>query len=295
VPTQIEQDAVAVLEELVNAGIAQEAAGDIDQVSGELEAEQLAERLAIPPSRLNDAAAFLEREAFAEVTRTLGTAPFDFRWIAATPFGRFEYQKIQLASRDAERDVTGHGPAAALRVSPVPVGSPFGFTDLDWEFVSAERARLDKLKVVVGYQFKSEWFDWERLRANLVRHFAYAVAQYSVAPGNSDITLNFAPLSAGYGEHLFNEIARHVISADIAVFETSDFNPNVMIEMGVALTWGIRVMPIRAMGRPIPPSDMSGQTWVDYENSGDSFPDPDHGAKLLGMVERAMRRKRAST
>jgi len=42
-------------------------------------------------------------------------------------------------------------------------------------------------------------------------------------------------LSAGYGRHLFNEIASDIISADIAVFEASDLNANVMIEIGVAL------------------------------------------------------------
>lgn len=52
----------------------------------------------------------------------------------------------------------------------------------------------------------------------------------------------------------FNEIARDVISADIAVFETSDQNSNVMIEMGVALTWGRRVLPInRAQHRDSDP------------------------------------------
>src|SRR2546425_1188080 len=78
----------------------------------------------------------------------------------------------------------------------------------------------------------------------------------------------FEPLAAGYGEHLFNEIARDVISADIAVFDTSDLNPNVMIEMGVALTWGVRVLLIKEKNCPKPPSDISGQTWADYEENG---------------------------
>jgi hypothetical protein len=47
-----------------------------------------------------------------------------------------------------------------------------------------------------------------------------------------------------YGEYLFNEIARDIISADIAVFDTSGLTPNVMLEMGVALTSGTRVPPI---------------------------------------------------
>ena len=52
--------------------------------------------------------------------------------------------------------------------------------------------------------------------------------------------LKFRAVHAGYvkSEHLFNEIARDIISSDIAVFETSDMAPNVFIEIGVALTWG---------------------------------------------------------
>lgn len=98
-------------------------------------------------------------------------------------------------------------------------------------------------------------------------------------------------MAAGYGEHLFNEIARDIISADIAVFETSDLNPNVMLEMGVALTWGIRVLPIKDEGCPRPPSDISGQTWADYRNSAAEFIDSEHHRKLIRMVERAARKK----
>jgi hypothetical protein len=64
-----------------------------------------------------------------------------------------------------------------------------------------------------------------------------------------------------------------------------------MLEMGVALTWGVRVLPIKLDGRPKPPSDVSGQTWADYRDSAMSFIDPDHERKLVGMIERAIRKK----
>jgi hypothetical protein len=105
------------------------------------------------------------------------------------------------------------------------------------------------------------------------------------------ISLEFKPLAAGYGEHLFNQITRDIIAADIAVFETSDMNPNVMIEMGVALTWGCRVLPIKKVGRSKPPSDISGQTWADYQNDGTGFTNPNHDDDILGMVERAIKKK----
>lgn len=92
---------------------------------------------------------------------------------------------------------------------------------------------------------------------------------------------------------MFNEIAREIISSDIAVFETSDMNPNVMIEMGVALTWGVRVLPIKAEGVTRPPSDISGQTWADHRASAAEFVDHDHLDKLVNMIERVMRKKSA--
>ena len=66
-----------------------------------------------------------------------------------------------------------------------------------------------------------------------------------------------------------------------------------MIELGVALTWGIRVLPIRETGRPTPPSDISGQTWASYEDSGLSFQDDGFQASLVRMIERVMQRKAA--
>jgi hypothetical protein len=125
----------------------------------------------------------------------------------------------------------------------------------------------------------------------LRRDFKRALAEYNREPGHEAVALTLRGLRAGYGEHLFNEIARDVISADIAVFETSDRNLNVMIEMGVALTWGRRVFPIKRRGRRKPPSDISGQTWADYDAGTYRFVDEDHHDNLVAMVRRVHRRK----
>lgn len=105
------------------------------------------------------------------------------------------------------------------------------------------------------------------------------------------MVLRHRALTAGYGEHLFNEIARDIISSDIAVFETSDLNPNVMLEMGVALTWGVRVLPIKLEQCEKPPSDFSGQTWADYRDDATAFVYPEHHQKLVIMIERALQKK----
>jgi hypothetical protein len=121
--------------------------------------------------------------------------------------------------------------------------------------------------------------------------FATAVAAHNESSRVHRAKLEFQALAAGYGEHLFNKIARDIIAADIAVFETSDLNANVMMEMGVALTWGVRVLPIRKQGVAPLPSDISGQTYAEYRGNGASFLDRGHPRELVDMVRRAIARK----
>ena len=81
------------------------------------------------------------------------------------------------------------------------------------------------------------------------------------------------------------------LASDIAVVETSDLNSNVMIEMGVALTWGTRVPPIRRHDAPPPPSDISGQVWETYDADGAAWNDSGPDRRLTKMVEMACLRK----
>jgi hypothetical protein len=259
--------------------------------SWQFDGQELAEGTGIEPSRINDAVAWLERNGYTTASRYLGTAPFTFGRVELTSLGRHEVQRLT-----AEEEA----PAAArtrrsLQGLPVPVGSPFRFTEQDWEFVQRERAKSRVVRVVLGYQFRSDAYDSNRLVSHVRDHFNQAVAIYNRLKGHENITLEFVPLRAGYGEHLFNQIARDIIAADIAVFETSDLNPNVMIELGVALTWGIRVLPVREAGRQVPPSDISGQTWASYQDSGLKFLDGDFRESLVTMIERVMRRKAAGS
>jgi hypothetical protein len=162
---------------------------------------------------------------------------------------------------------------------------------LIWEYVQQERANIDKLKIVFGYQFQSENYNTEKLIVNIENQFQASINVYNQKKGITPLTIEFKPLAAGYGEHLFNQIVRDIISSDIAVFETSDLNPNVMIEMGVALTWGKRVLPIKIFGKSKPPSDISGQTYADYKNDGSEFISKTHQTDLLAMIERAIQKK----
>lgn len=288
--TQIDRDAATILKVLAEA-----------QRGEHVDRNEVARLSELPPDRVNDAVALLVDSGYAEWIQTLGTAPYDFNAVSITPRGRYEYQRIASAAAQAvPRDVEGKPQRSVwddpnsireVALPPAPIGSPYGFTDEDWEAVSERKHQSQVLYAVLGHQFASDHFDTDALRRNVEAMLQRAVEAYNSTPGKAALTLDYRALTAGYGEHLFNEIARDIIGSDIAVFETSDLNPNVMLEMGVALTWGVRVLPIKLEGRPKPPSDVSGQTWADYRDNATVFVDAEHERKLMRMIERAIRKK----
>jgi DNA-binding MarR family transcriptional regulator len=256
---------------------------------------ELSTKTQLDPDRLNDAVEILSQNGYVEVLRHLGTAPFGFAYVELTSLGRVEADRVteesaRVASALASAPSSAGGTPLISR-SPQPIGSPFGFKDEDWEVVMRAREDRTRLLVVFGHQWESRYFMTSTLRDHVGRMFEAALSALKATHHALTVSLDYRPLKGGYGEHLFNDIARDIISADIAVFDASDLNPNVMIEMGVALTWGLRVLPIRDQSAPKPPSDVSGQTWAAYSESGSVWEDPDHASKLVAMVERALRKK----
>jgi hypothetical protein len=287
--TQIDIDAITIL------GVLADAPRDEYVDNG-----VIAEKAGLPADRVNDAMALLVDAGYVEWIQTFGTAPYDFNCAMITSRGRYEWQRLQAtvkapaaADRHTSPKTSASEPSTmALEIRPPsPVGSPFGFTDEDWEAVSARKSDPQQLFTVLGHQFESTHFDSGVLRDNVASMLRSAIERYNQERHGPPVILKHCALNAGYGEHLFNEIARDIIGADIAVFEVSDLNPNVMLEMGVALTWGIRVLPIKKEGQPKPPTDVSGQTWADYRDNAATFTDSEHENKLIRMIERALRKK----
>lgn len=256
---------------------------------------KLSELTGLSPDDLNDSVNILHESGLVEWIQPMGTFPYDFAAVRITSRGRYEYERLkQQTTESAQKEgeienESVHQPQLGLPATPI--GSPYGFTPEDWETVARHKAKTDTLYVVMGSQWKSGHYDSAKLKKNVEAMFRKAVEEYNKLPGVTPCTLHFRALGAGYGGHLFNAIARDIIGADIAVFETSDLNPNVMIELGVALTWGTRVLPIKAESQPKPPSDVSGQTYADYRDSARVFTDPDHDERLATMVEYALRGK----
>ncbi|PIQ48052.1 MAG: hypothetical protein COW03_11650 [Cytophagales bacterium CG12_big_fil_rev_8_21_14_0_65_40_12] len=251
------------------------------------EGHEVSSLIELTPDDINDAVEFLADRDLIERLNWMGTHPYMFGQIELNAKGRHIYQELLKSenvtdSRKAESDIVAKQPLAA--------GSPYGFSDEDWEYTQMKINDSQKLIVVMGYQFESEYYNSEKLTSAIKNQFENVLRKWNSDPKTNKFELDFVKLGAGYGEHLFNQIARDIISSDIAIFETSDLNPNVMLELGVALTWGKRVLPIKLKGQKKPPSDISGQTWADYLNDGE-FVNENHDEQLYRMIERAIQKK----
>jgi len=249
--------------------------------------DDFSENLQLTPTEINNTIDYLDEKGLIERYNWLGTSPYNFGGVFLNSRGNYIYHELQKTEDSENTNSTSN----IVSNQPLAAGSPYGFTDIDWEYVQNELSNQNTLKVVFGYQFNSEHYDSDKMKSNLKLHFEKAIDAHNTKKESFKFELNFKPLAAGYGEHLFNQIAREIISADIAVFDTSDLNPNVMLEMGVALTWGKRVLPIRNQDCPKPPSDISGQTYADYKNSAETFLSDNHGQEMISMIERALMKK----
>lgn len=267
-------------------------------------AEDVMRATGLSEIQINGAVELLHESGLVEWYQTLATLPFKFNSVLITARGKYEFErrksmeKALLTFEGTIPSTTDHRSLASKTEllsrsvrPPVPVGSPYGFKDTDWEIVARRKAEREVLYVVLGCKFESSHYTTDELEKNIKEMLEQAVSRYNSENSAQPVRLKFTSLHAGYGEHLFNAIARDIISSDVAVFETSDSAPNVSIEIGVALTWGSQVFLIKREGCPPPPSDISGQSFADYRNNAKEFPEPDHSERLYRMVEQAIRKK----
>ena len=210
----------------------------------------------LDPERLNNAVDLLDEGAFLKVQRAYMGGPFKFLAVILTSRGRLEAERLtepkpSPADRESGAASTGTPSAAGpstLAATIYPVGSPYGFTGQDWASVTVDQKDPSRLIVCLGLQWESDFYDTSVVEGNVRSMFVRAL-EVNASKTRLVVSLDFRKLKGGYGGHLFNEIARDIIASDIAVFETSDWNANVMIELGVALTWGKTILPIRDVSR----------------------------------------------
>jgi len=271
----IEKNAYKILSVLIE--------NDMDQAS----AKKIQKLSELDPDDVNDAAWYLEDIGAVELLKGIGSTPFKFTHLMMKSRGKYIYNDILTDKKTkSEKQKKENMPSRPLN----PVGSPYGFTEEDWINIAIQRDNTKKLFVVFGLQFKSKFYNPDKLIENIKKYFQESVNKYN-SENKDKITLVFQKLEAEYGSHLFNSIASKIIGSDISIFESSDLNANVMIELGVALTWGIYVLPLREKNSSKPPSDISGQTWIKYEKSGEKILDQNFQRKIDKIVNRAIAKK----
>ncbi len=269
-----------------------------------MSSSELVDKTELTIKNVNDAVILLKEYGFINWFRSMGTAPYEFSHVRINARGKYENERRKSITKAIEdfsapseftSRVTLEGTSLQELISkriapPTPVGSPYGFTKTDWDAIINRKGDRNTLGVVMGLKFESKYYNTPQLIKNLYHHFQETVNRFNLMT-KQNIQLDFTQLRAGYAEHLFNRIARDIIASDIALFDTSDLAPNVFLEIGVALTWGIRVFLIKAERSPKPASDISGQTWVEYVDNGLSFQDPEFEENLFELVEKAIGEK----
>lgn len=166
----------------------------------------------------------------------------------------------------------------------------FKFDDAALEKISKRRQNKSKLFIVFGYQFESNFYDVDNLRKNLTDRISKLQCLFSDID-DFEINIDFKPLKGGLGKHVFEDILVDIASSDIAFFEVSDQNPNVFLEMGVALSHGVAIIPLKHKDSGKIPSDISGLMWVVYEDSGKVIHDGNFDTDLLVLIKRIIKKK----
>lgn len=250
---------------------------------------------------INDAVDYLESIGAIKVLKALRTDPYNFSRIKVTARGKYLFYEIRdelktsKTKEEKKKDISEklrNDETLLLPERPKnPVGSPYGFQEKDWKFVSSRKKDDKNLYVVLGLKYKSEHYNTTKLIKNLETHFKTSLKSSIEKEEIDPAKLQFEKLRAGLGGHVFNKIAKKIIGADIAVFEVSDHAPNVMIELGVALTWGIPVIPLFKNGAPELPSDISGHSWVKYDDNFNIIFDDDFQDNLKEIIRDSLQEK----
>lgn len=124
------------------------------------------------------------------------------------------------------------------------------------------------VNVFAGYQFKSEYFKRPELDDAIV--FAADSAADSI-PENDEIELKYNPIDITPGKIIIEELKSLINGSDICIFEASDLNNNVFIELGLALAYEKPIIILVNSSVPNKiklPSDISGIVYVSYPDMG---------------------------
>ncbi len=117
-----------------------------------------------------------------------------------------------------------------------------------------EHARQDnRIRIVYGY-------DWKSRSDNVALIYDEVMEVVTEVHKKHHFDITFDSLGGKDGS-IFCDICRQIQSADIAMFDVSTHNPNVILELGIAIGTGRYIFILRSRHHKRPPtslSDLSG-------------------------------------
>ncbi|MBI2847037.1 MAG: toll/interleukin-1 receptor domain-containing protein [Chloroflexi bacterium] len=140
-PTEMARDATSVLRTLVEW---EETEDDPHKGEYRVSGKELTDKLGLPPRRVNHSVALLESSGYVSWLRTMGTAPYEFHEVWASPEGQLEVQRLaEQEKRDREtqldvflshsslddnlcKDITTLLENSGIRVFATPASIPTG-------------------------------------------------------------------------------------------------------------------------------------------------------------------------
>ena len=149
------------------------------------------------------------------------------------------------------------------------------------------------LYIRFGYQWKDES---ERSR----RYFSKALKKtlkgiFEDAKGSfpeSKHRLNYASLRARAGKPVLNNIVFDLLSADLLFFDLTHLNPNVFLELGIAIVTKKNLFLLLRKGTKLP-SDLAGLTYCNYNSERDfsleEFTKKDIRVEMKKVLRRKMK------
>lgn len=120
-----------------------------------------------------------------------------------------------------------------------------------------------KLKIFAGYQINSEYHDTKDVKQTILKVKEVVEKEFP----NIELDIKFGEFEAG--KVLFNEVLSAIKECEIAIFDISENNPNVLIEVGLAYGNNKQVILLKnelSKEKFEIPSDIGAFIYVPYKN-----------------------------
>ena len=123
----------------------------------------------------------------------------------------------------------------------------------------SQNIQLNRMPIFLGYQLHSEFHEKEEINIFLKKITNILKRQYNL---DIQITIGeFVP-----GKILYSEVLNSIKGCEIALFDISENNPNVLIEVGIALGFNKKVILLKnKISKLKTPADINAYIYFPYD------------------------------